>query len=328
MARKGAERTPIGRMSATIDIAVPVECDWPITNCYIDAWTLILTHWGLDPTAGLGVTVAQDYEGDQFTFFKYQHDDLELLYGAVVGELTIYSSLEEQYQEQVRQGRLVLAEADGYYLPDTRATSYRTQHTKTTIGIDRIDITEGRLSYFHNVGHYELTGEDYAGVFRKLPHQNQVDDVLPPYVEFVKRRWPALADGALTDAAIGLLRRHLHRRPDESPIRRYRDDFPRHMDWLLARPQTFHDYAFGIFRQLGANYQLLAAHADWLQTRGIGDLMNVRDAARLISATAKSMQFKVARIASRGRFDPCEAMFDTLEQNYEAVIGGLERTLA
>jgi hypothetical protein len=52
------------------------------------------------------------------------------------------------------------------------------------------------------------------------------------------------------------------------------------------------------------------------------------DAARAISSTAKSMQFKVARIASRGRFDPCTAMFDTLAQNYDAAIGGLERALA
>lgn len=315
-------------MSSVIDIAAPAECDWLITNCYIDAWTLILAAWGLDPVAGLGVTVAQDYEGDQFTFFKYQHDDLELLYGAVVGELTIYTSLEQQIHEQTRNGRLVLLEADGYYLPDTRATSYRTQHTKTTIGIDDIDPARGSLGYFHNVGHYELTGEDYGGVFRKLPHQSQVDDVLPPYVEFVKRRWSPLRDAALTDAAVGLLRRHLRRRPDDNPIARYREDFPRHMEWLQARPQSFHDYAFGIFRQLGANYQLLANHVDWLDGRGVAGLLEVRDAARVISATAKSMQFKVARIASRGRFDPCTAMFDALEQSYCAIIDGLKRTLA
>ena len=315
-------------MSAVFDIAVPAECDWPITNCYIDVWTLILAAWKLDPTAGLGVTVAQDYEGDQFTFFKYQHDDLELLYGVVVGELTIYASLEEQVQQQTRNGRLALVEADGYYLPDTRATSYRTQHTKTTIGIDTIDVAQGRLGYFHNVGHYDLGGEDYAGIFRRLPHQAQVDDVLPPYVEFVKRRWPPLAGAALCDAVIGLLRRHLRRRPDANPIHVYRNDFARHMDWLLAHPQLFHEYAFGIFRQLGANYQLLAAHVDWLQARGVSDLVGVRAAARTISATAKSMQFKVARIGARGRFDPCTGMFDALEQNYDAVIAGLNRALA
>jgi hypothetical protein len=314
-------------MSATIDIAAPTECDWPITNCYIDAWTLILNAWGLDPAAGLGVTVAQDYEGDQFTFFKYMHEDLERLYGVVVGELTIYASLEEQILEQVRRGHLVLAEADGWYLPDTRATSYRTQHTKTTIGIDSIDIAAGELGYFHNVGHYQLTGEDYAGVFRKLPHQAS-DEALPPYVEFAKRRWAALTGPALTDAALDLLRRHLRRRPERNPVECYREDFKRHMDWLLVRPQSFHDYAFGIFRQLGANYQLLARHVDWLGARGVPGLADAGDAARTISATAKSMQFKVARIASRGRFDPCTAMFDTLAQNYDIAIGGLERALA
>ena len=194
------------------------NCDWPTTNCYIDVWTLMLASWQLDPIAGLGVTVAQDYEGDQFTFFKYQHDDLEQLYGVVVGELTIYPSWEDRFTEQTRIGRLALVEVDGYYLPDTRATSYRTQHTKTTIGIDTIDVAQGRLGYFHNVGHYDLGGEDYDGIFRRLPHQAQVDDVLPPYVEFVKRRWPPLAGAALSDAVIGLLRRHLRRRPDANPI--------------------------------------------------------------------------------------------------------------
>src|SRR5438874_2491187 len=190
MACEGGWHASPGHMSTASDNTTTVqsECDWPITNCYIDAWTLVLNAWGLDPVAGLGVTVAQDYEGDQFTFFKYQHDDLEMLYGVMVGELSIYLSTEEQIEEQIRIGRLVLAETDGFYLPDTRATSYHVQHTKTTIGIDSINLAAGTLRYFHNVGHYELSGEDYAGVFRKLPQQRLPDDVLPPYVEFVKRR--------------------------------------------------------------------------------------------------------------------------------------------
>src|SRR4051812_13734413 len=201
-------------MSATIEIAAEEEWDWPVTNCYVDVWMLILRDWGLDPIAGLGMTVAQDHEGDQFTFFKYPHADLERLYGIIVDELTIYASLREHIQEQVRRGRCVLVEADGWYLPDTRATSYRMRHTKTTIGIDSIDIAEGWAGYFHNAGHYQLSGEDYAGVFRD-------DDVLPPYVEFAKRRWAPLSGRALTEAATDLLRRHLHRRPDDSPVRRY-----------------------------------------------------------------------------------------------------------
>jgi hypothetical protein len=314
-------------MSDTTESTGVAESDWPITNCYVDAWTLILADWGLEPLAALGVTIAQDYECDQFTFFKYHHDDIEELYGVVSGELTIYHSLEEQISEQIGGGRLVLAEADGYYLPDTRATSYRTEHTKTTIGIDSIDVSRGCLSYFHNVGHYELTGADYAGVFRKLPQQTEADGVLPPYIEFVKRRFMPLNGAALTEAAVGRLRHHLHRVPAANPILSYRQDFPRHMQRLLAYPLSFHRYAFGIFRQLGANFQLLARHLDWLQARGLSDLQQAREAAAIISRTAKALQFKSARIASRGRFDACSSMFDMLEQSYVTVIEELQRGL-
>jgi hypothetical protein len=311
----GATTTPAG------------GCDWPVTNCYIDAWMLVLAAWKLDPLAGLGVTVTQDYEGDQFTFFKYPHEDLEQLYGVMVGELSIWHSLEEQMAVQVRLGRLVLVEVDGYYLPDTRATSYRSQHTKTTIAVDAMDIGAGRLSYLHNAGRYELAGEDYVGVFHRLPGQNAGDDVLPPYVEFVRRRWPPLRDAALTEAAVALLRRHLRRRPDGNPIRAYRADFASQMDWLMTHPDRFHDYAFGVFRQLGANFQLLSAHINWLVHRGLNHLVSPSQAAAVISANAKTMQFKVARIASRRRFDPCDPLFDALERDYETVMDGLARGL-
>lgn len=309
-------------MSATIDFAPPAECDWPTTNCYVDAWMPLLATWGLDPVAGLGLTVTQDYEGDQFTFFKYLHDDLELLYGVVVGELSIYRPLEEQIEAQVRRGNVVLAEVDGYYLPDTRATSYRTQHTKTTIAIDRIALDSG-LGYFHNGGYHELSGDDYAGLVGK----HSSGQTLPPYVEFARRRFPPLRDAALIETSVRLLRRHLGRRPDDNPIRRYRDDFPRWVAWLIAHPNCFHEYAFNNFRQLGANFELLARHIDWMQVRCLTDLSAASDAARTISAAAKALQFKVARIASKGRFDACEAIFDTLEQSYAHVMAVLNNSL-
>ena len=309
------------RMAAT-EIA---ECDWPTTNCYIDAWMGILRSWKLDPWAGLGVTVAQDYEGDQFTFFKYLHEDLETLYGVVAGELNIWHALEVQLAAQVQMGRVVLVEVDAYYLPDTRATSYREQHTKTTIGIDSMDLAAGRMTYFHNIGRYDLSGEDYAGVFRRLPGQD-ADDALAPYVEFVRRRFQPLRGNSLTDAAVRLLRRHLQRRPEENPIRCYRADFQQQMDWLMAHPDRFHDYAFSVFRQLGANFQLLASHLDWLEARGFG-FGDARAVAEAISASAKALQFKVARIASRRRFDPCDALFDALEANYDKAMGGLDRAM-
>jgi hypothetical protein len=298
-----------------------VEADWPVTNCYIDAWMLILRDWGLDPVAGLGVTVTQDYEGDQFTFFKYPHDDLEALYGVVVGELNIWNGLEDQVATQVRFGRTVLAEVDGFHLPDTRATSYRTQHTKTTIAIDRMDTETGRLSYLHNSGRFDLSGEDYAGIFAG-------QGSLPPYVEFARRRRKPLKGPALTEAAVAILRRHLARRADSNPIGTYRVDFPARMDWLMANNHRFHEYAFATFRQLGANFQLLSAHLGWLGEQGVDGLAPATDAAAAISAQAKAMQFKVARIASRRRFDTCETMFDAMEQSYDSIVATLERRFA
>jgi Domain of unknown function (DUF1839) len=317
-------------MNEAVDLrmaaAAVAECDWPTTNCYIDAWMGILRSWNLDPWAGLGVTVAQDYEGDQFTFFKYLHEDLETLYGVVVGELNIWHALEVQLAAQVQMGRVVLVEVDAYYLPDTRATSYHEQHTKTTIGIDSMDLAAGRMTYFHNIGHYDLSEEDYAGVFRRRPGQDASDDALAPYVEFVRRRFQPLRGNSLADTAMRLLRRHLRRRPEENTIRCYRADFPQQMDWLMAHPDRFHDYAFSVFRQLGANFQLLASHLDWLEARGFR-FGGARVAAEAISANTKALQFKVARIASRRRFDPCTALFDSLEANYDTVMSSLEHAM-
>ena len=53
--------------------------DWPQTNCYVDLWIEVLHSMGYAPEAALGFTLLQDFEGDQFTFFKFPPEDLELL---------------------------------------------------------------------------------------------------------------------------------------------------------------------------------------------------------------------------------------------------------
>ena len=65
-----------------------------------------------------------------------------------------------------RAGRTIIVELDSWYLPDTAATSYRTEHVKTSIAAEAIDRDGELLRYFHNTGCYELHGEDYRGVFR------------------------------------------------------------------------------------------------------------------------------------------------------------------
>ena len=144
----------------------------------------------------------------------------------------------------------------------------------------------------------------------------------------MKRRAPSLQGRVLRDTALDLLRRHLGRRPEQNPIVRYRADFRDHMEWLMAHPDKFHEYAFGIFRQLGPNFELLASHLDWLSAEGAQGLLPARDLAAEMSATAKAMQFKVARIASRRRFDPCDAMFDQLQYGYSMVMDVLIEAVA
>ena len=49
---------------------------WVEKNCYVDVWIELLHALGLEPLAMLAFTVAVDFEGDQWTFFKPSHDDL------------------------------------------------------------------------------------------------------------------------------------------------------------------------------------------------------------------------------------------------------------
>jgi hypothetical protein len=135
--------------------------DWPEKNCYIDLWTGLVRSLDLEPLAMLGHTIAVDFEGDQWTFFKPPHAELRELYGIDVQELTVWRPLADHVVEHLAAGKLVSTEADAFWLPDTAGTDYRSKHTKTTILIDRIDTNAKRIGYFHNAGYFELQGEDY-----------------------------------------------------------------------------------------------------------------------------------------------------------------------
>ncbi len=90
---------------------------WPQTNCYVDLWIEALASLGVAPEAMLGFTLTQDFEGDQFTFFKVPLEDLERLYGVVCTELALYDTVEAHVQTQLARGRLCLVEMDSFYLP-------------------------------------------------------------------------------------------------------------------------------------------------------------------------------------------------------------------
>ena len=300
------------------------ERTWRETNCYVDLWIEILNALGHDPLAVMPFTVTQDFEGDHFTFFKMPQEDLEILYGLAVQELAIFDSLEVHVSTQLERRRLVLVEADAFYLPDTRGTSYRHEHVKTTIGIAALDLNEKRVGYFHNLGFHFLAGEDYSGLFRRLSTQHDQPDMLFPYVEFVKADTPGRRGRALRDASLRLLHKHLGRRPAANPVTAFREAFPSHIDALASRPMAyFHLYTFNVLRQLGANFELLGSYVAWLGEQGESGLEPVVTACGQLANDAKALQFQLARAVARRRFDDHGGILGRMEQAYDVVAGGL-----
>lgn len=313
--------SPVGYGSSPLHAA---GRDWPETNCYTDVWIEVLHARGGDPAAGLGFTVAQDFEGDHFTFFKYSPEDLESLYGVRVSELAIYDTVERQVAEQIARGRLPLVEVDSFYLPDTQGAGYRQDHGKTTIAINAIDPVSRRMQYFHNTGFHEIRDGDYNGSLGMVP--TQVESYMPfPYVEFAKFDRPG--DTAVSvEAAVTLLRRHLKRRPDSNPVAAFQQRLAAQAaDVSQREPAFFHKYAFNTFRQVGANFELLASHLDWLMERGEHGLELARASCVRLSAEAKIMQFQLARAVARRRTDALEARMAPLVDAYDLVLGELVR---
>lgn len=277
------------------------ERQWAETNCYVDVWVELLHAWGFDPVAALPFTLAIDFEGDQWTFFKFPHADLAELYGIEVQELMIWRPLLTHLEEQVRLGRPILVEMDSYFLPDTAGTAYQREHVKSTIAIIDLDVANQRMGYFHGQGYYHLSGADFANVLHLsgVPHPS----VLPPYVEIAKRQTSAvLSREALTRKSMDRMAAELGRLPTINPFLKFKPRFASDLQWLAAEPiETFHQYSFATLRQFGACYELAATYLRWLHERSVPGLeRNIEQFAGL-STSAKSMQFQLARAMARKR---------------------------
>ena len=112
-------------------------------------------------------------------------------------------------------GQTVMPEVDSYYLPDVSATSYRTDHVKSTIIAESIDEAARVLRYFHNTGYHEASGEDYDRLFATYSG----DGHLPTYVELIRFGAGPAPSGADSSSGVarGLLAGYLTRRPAENP---------------------------------------------------------------------------------------------------------------
>lgn len=296
---------------------------WLETNCYVDVWIELVHALGLDPAASLPFTVGLDFEGDQWLFYKQPTADLYELYGVDVQELQIYRAFLDHACAQVERGRIVLVEVDAFYLPDTRGVSYHAEHTKTTIGIETLDVAGQRLGYFHGAGYHELTGDDFVGVFwlRRPPS----DDDLPAYTEFVKlERLRRIPTPDLVERSLDLLRRHLHRVPPENPFGRFGATLGRDLDALRGKPeQAYHQYAFATLRQCGSCYELASSYVAWLLANGQSGLEPARDAFEAISSAAKGIQLRAARAVLQNRPYSADAALETMASSWSRGVGEL-----
>jgi hypothetical protein len=289
---------------------------FPETNCYTDLWIELLHARGFDPHAVLAFCVAVDFEGDQWTFFKPPPEDLAALYGLEVQELSVYRTMPEHVAEQVALGRIVVVEVDAFYLPDTAGRAYREQHEKSSIAVDAIDQEGERLAYFHNQGFYALSGDDYRNVLRLgRPFS---EDVLPPYVEFVRGdRLAPVADGELRAAAARLLDAQAARIPADNPVERFGARLAADVEALRDDQRAYHLYAFATLRQCGAAWDLASAFLDWLADEADGPLAGSAAAFADLAGGAKTLLFKLARASATGRpFDPAPAT-DELAATWE-----------
>ena len=296
---------------------------WADSNCYADLWMSILRALRLDPTAVLAFFLTIDFEGDQWTFAKPSHGDLWSLYRIEVEELNVWESLADHVGMQVARGRMPLIEVDSFFLPDTRDIAYHTVHTKTTIGINEIDLPNRHLSYFHNTGYFELGGDDFCGIFSGAA---PTGEALPPYAEFAKleRRVP-MAPGPLRRASFAAARVRWERRPPVNPFTPYRAGFPHDAERLSAAAADFHGYAFANPRQFGAAFHWAGVYLRWLDVDRNYGVAEAAEPLERIADGAKTLLLKAARAAARRTPLDADALLAVMEAEWHQAADLLDR---
>lgn len=293
---------------------------WAETNCYVDVVLELIHALGFEPIAALPFTLSISYEGDQWTFFKFPHYDLHRLYGFEIQELNPWMGLTEHINTQVSLGRPVLVELDSCYLPDTQGTTYQSEHVKSTVAVNMIDLANRKLGYFHGQSYYELSGEDFDLVFQTngLVHER----MLPPYIELVKlHKQPTdISTETLVDESVAALKRQLDFIPKQNPFSEFSAAFEKELPALKQKGiEHFHQYSFATLRQFGACFELSSTYMSWLNERTSGNFSLAEQNFREISQAAKTIQFQLARAIARNKAIDLTT-FATLAELWQAAI--------
>lgn len=292
---------------------------WAETNCYTDVWIELLHALGSEPLAVGAFTLACDFEGTQWAFFKPPAEDLRDCFGVEVGEMNVWLPVFDHVVDELALGRLLTVEVDAWHLPDTAGTSYRHQHVKTTIIPQAVDAAARRLGYFHGQGYHELEGQDFDGIVAPT--------ALPPYVELIRLPGSLPPDAALVERSVACLRRHLERLPATNPVRRMARRVDDELGVLAASGDAdrYHRFAFATFRQCGASAEMAASYLEWLAAQTGNDDAEAADAFRAVAAGAKSAQFAMAR-AARGRSVDLDGPVQQMAEAWERGVAAVART--
>jgi hypothetical protein len=304
------------------------QAAWTEKNCYVDIWIELLHALKLEPAAAMGFTLAVDFEGDHWTFFKPPHGDLRTLYGLDVQELNVWRPLLSHALEHLAAGKLISTESDSFWLPDTAGTDYRRQHVKTTIVLNDIDVAAQRLGYFHSAGYHRLEGEDFRQLFNL---EGPADPArLPLFAELVRTdRLLRLPDVELAARATRLLRGHAAWRPKDNPVARFAQRFEADLPQLHAQGLPhYHAWAFTTLRQLGAAFELACNHLRWLAPHGRPGLAKAMPHFEFIGLECKTLILKVARVVNGKKpFDVAGAL-GPVAQAWEAGMAAVDEAVA
>lgn len=293
---------------------------WRETNCYFDLWIEVLHLLGCDPVPSFACALSADHDGTQWTFLKPHPEDIRRLYGLEIAEDTVWRPVLDTVEAGSRRGVIYTVEVDGWWLPDTAGTSYRTTHEKTTIVPVRVDRPSRTMVYVHNAGLFSLNGDDFDGVFGL---REDSMSVLLPYMEQVRYRPHLVTD----DALAAITRDHVARRADGNPVQRLADGVREALEWLPHEGMdAFHPWAFAVLRQCGATAELAADFA--AEIDGIFPGAGLAAAPfRNVAEQAKSVQFKMARAASGRRVDvepPLQSMIESWQLAMESIVAAVD----
>jgi hypothetical protein len=210
------------------------------------------------------------------------------------------------------RGVLHTVEVDSWWLPDTAGTAYHADHVKTSIVPTRVDRGLRELWYIHGAGLHELSDDDFDGVFG-LSEGTEI--VLPPYTEQISRHPDRIEPDALAD----VVRDHLARRAKGNPVERLAAGVHDAMEWLphVGLP-LFHQWAFATLRQCGATAEVAADLAAGLDVVFPG-AARAEDSFRAVASSAKSVQFKMARVAN-GRKVEVGGVLDGMAQSWQSAM--------